>query len=51
MNGWQRIFRKKELEERLVRELRFHFDWQVADNIQTGMSEEDIHQYALYATV
>jgi predicted permease len=46
MKWWQRIFKKKELEERLDRELRFHFDCQVADNIRAGMGEEEARRSA-----
>jgi len=40
MNWWQRLWKKKQLEEHLDAELRFHFDHQIADNIRAGMSEE-----------
>ena len=34
------------MEERLDRELRFHFDCQMADNIRAGMSEDDARRHA-----
>jgi hypothetical protein len=46
MNWWQRLSKKKHLEERLDTELRFHFDQQVADNIRAGMSEEEARRSA-----
>ena len=46
MNWWQRLWKKKQLEERLDAELRFHFDHQVADNIRAGMSEEEARRKA-----
>lgn len=46
MNWWSRLWRKAELEERLDAELRFHFDYQVRDNIQSGMSEEEARRCA-----
>ena len=46
MNWWQRLWKKKHLEERLDAELRFHFDHQVADNIRAGMSEEEARRKA-----
>src|SRR5216683_2122351 len=46
MNWWQRLWKKKQFEERLDAELRFHFDQQVADNIRAGMSEEEARRKA-----
>src|SRR5258708_2269713 len=46
MNWWQRLRKKKQLEERLDAELRFHFDRQVADKIRAGMSEEEARRKA-----
>src|SRR6266849_1217071 len=46
MNWWQRLWKKKQLEERLDAELRFHFDHQVADNIRAGMSKEEARRNA-----
>ncbi len=40
MNWWQRLFGSERLERELDKELRFHFEQQVADNIRTGMTEE-----------
>ncbi len=40
MNWWQRLFGSERLEEELDKELRFHFEQQVADNIRSGMTEE-----------
>ncbi|HEY9127394.1 MAG TPA: ABC transporter permease [Acidobacteriaceae bacterium] len=38
MNWLARLFRHRRLEQQLDRELRFHFDSQVADKIEAGMS-------------
>lgn len=46
MNWWSRLWRKAELEERVDAELRFHLDYQVRDNIQSGMSEEEARRRA-----
>jgi putative ABC transport system permease protein len=46
MNWWNRLWRKAELEEHLDAELRFHFDYQVRDNIQSGMSEDEARRRA-----
>jgi predicted permease len=46
MSWWRRLWLKRELEERLDRELRFHFDSQVADNIRAGMSETEARRQA-----
>ena len=40
MNWWQRLFGSERLELELDKELRFHFEQQVAENIRSGMTEE-----------
>jgi predicted permease len=40
MNWWQRLFGSQQLEQELDKELRFHFEQQVAANMRTGMTEE-----------
>src|ERR1700677_2229611 len=40
MNWWQRLLHGKQLERDLDKELRFHFEQQVAENMRTGMTEE-----------
>ena len=40
MNWWQRLFGSEQLEMELDKELRFHFEQQVAENIRSGMTEE-----------
>ena len=40
MNWWQRLFHGEQLELDLDKELRFHFEQQVAENMRTGMTEE-----------
>ncbi len=46
MNWWQRFWKRRELEDRLDRELRFHFDCQVAENLRAGMSEAEARRDA-----
>ena len=46
MNWWQRLWRKTEQDERLDRELRFHFDCRVADNMRAGMSDSEARRQA-----
>jgi predicted permease len=41
MNWWQRLFGSERLEGELDKELRFHFEQQVAENIRSGMTEEE----------
>jgi putative ABC transport system permease protein len=41
MNWWQRLFRARQLEQELDKELQFHVDQQTADNRSAGMSEQD----------
>ena len=40
MNWWQRLFGSERLEDELDKELRFHFEQQVAENTRSGMPEE-----------
>lgn len=46
MNWWQRLRRRDQLERELDAELRYHFDRQVDDNLQAGMSEEEARRRA-----
>jgi len=46
MTWWQRLWRKRDQEERLDRELRFHLESRIADNIRAGMSEEEARRHA-----
>ncbi len=41
MNWWRRLWKRDELEDQLDRELRFHFDSRVADNLRAGMTETE----------
>ena len=41
MNWLQRLLRRDRMEKELDNELRFHFESQVADKIQAGMSEAE----------
>ena len=41
MSWFQRLFARKRAENDLDRELRFHFESQVADKIRSGISERD----------
>jgi predicted permease len=40
MTLWRRLFRRRKLEQQLDRELAFHFEQQVRDNVKAGMSED-----------
>jgi len=40
MSWWQRLFLSKQLEQELDKELRFHFEQQVAENMRAGMTDE-----------
>ena len=46
MNWWQRLRNEDRLERELDAELRYHFDREVADNVRTGMSEEEARRRA-----
>ena len=46
MNWWQRLWNRRDMEERLDRELRFHFDCQVADNLRAGVGEAEARRQA-----
>jgi hypothetical protein len=41
MTWWQRLRNNDRLEDQLDAELRYHFERQVADRVQAGMSEEE----------
>ena len=49
MNWWQRLFNGQRLEHELDKELRFHFEQQVAENMRTGMPEEQARRAARLA--
>jgi predicted permease len=40
MSWWQRLFESRRLEQELDKELQFHVDQQVADNLRAGMTEQ-----------
>src|SRR5438552_238599 len=46
MTWWQRLLRKGQMEERLDAELRYHFDRQVADGVNRGLSEKEARRAA-----
>lgn len=41
MNWWQRLLRTERMERELDAELRFHLESQIADKMQSGMSEAE----------
>lgn len=49
MNWWQRLRSRERLERELDAELQYHFERQVADNIQAGMSEQEARRRARLA--
>ena len=40
MNWWQRLWRRKKMEEQLEKELRFHLDQHVNDLVARGSTPE-----------
>src|SRR5262245_44672133 len=46
MTLWRRLFQRRKLERQLDSELRFHFEQQVRDYINTGMSESEARRKA-----
>src|SRR5690242_7919502 len=46
MNWWQRLLRKREMEDRLEAELRHHFESLVADHRRDGMTEPEARRTA-----
>jgi hypothetical protein len=44
MTWWRRLLRRKEFDQRLDAELRFHVGHQVAENIRAGMSEAEVRR-------
>jgi putative ABC transport system permease protein len=49
LRRWRALTRRKELEDQLDDELRFHLDKQIEQNVQNGMSREDARFAALKA--
>ena len=46
MNRLRRLFRKSRSERELDKELRFHLEQQIADNIAAGMPHEEARRRA-----
>ena len=49
MNWWQRLFRRRHLEERLEKELRFHLEQHAADLIARGCKPAEARRQARLA--
>jgi predicted permease len=49
MNGWQRLWRRKQLEEQLDKELRFHLEQHTAELIALGAEPEEARRQARLA--
>src|SRR5579872_5138291 len=49
MTWWQRLWRRKQLEDQLEKELRFHLDQHAADLIARGRNPEEAHRQARLA--
>jgi predicted permease len=47
MNWFQRLFRRKEMEEQLEKEVRFHLEQQEREFIAQGYSSQEAHRQAL----
>ncbi len=46
MNWFQRLLRKREMEQRLDKELRHHFESMVSDNLRAGLNEPEARRKA-----
>ena len=46
MNWLQRLLRSERMEQELEAELRFHFELQIADKMQSGMTEAEARRSA-----
>src|SRR5579872_7172521 len=49
MTWWQRLWRRKQLEDQLEKELRFHLDQHAADLIARGRNPEEARRQARMA--
>src|SRR5579864_8012976 len=49
MNWWHRLLRRRQMEEHLDKELRFHLEQHTADLIARGHNPEDAHRQARLA--
>src|ERR1700748_2215131 len=49
MNWWHRFWRRRQMEERLEKELRFHLEQHAADLISRGQDPEDARRQARLA--
>jgi predicted permease len=49
MTWWQRLWRRKRMEEQLDKELRFHLDQHIADLIEQGLSPDEAQRQARLA--
>ena len=47
MNWWNRLIRKNQMETDLQKELRYHLDRQISDNIRAGMSADEARRQAI----
>src|SRR5262245_60878221 len=46
MNWWRRLISQRRMERELEKELRFHFEQQVRDNVTAGMTAEEARREA-----
>ncbi len=46
LSWWRRLLKRREMEQHLDAELRFHFDGLVAENLRAGMSEPEARRSA-----
>jgi FtsX-like permease family len=49
MNRWQRLWRRRKLEESLQKELRFHLDLSTAEGIARGLDPQEARRRATVA--
>jgi adenylosuccinate lyase len=51
MSWLRRLFSRKEMETDLDRELRFHFESQVADKVRSGMAKSEARRLTRWSSV
>ena len=49
MSWWQRLWRRRQMEEHLEKELRFHLDQHVSELIAQGHNPEEARRQATLA--
>src|SRR5271168_724924 len=47
MNWWNRLLRRNQMEQELQKELHYHFERQISDNMGAGMSAAEARRQAV----